>query len=96
MCLIQHTSDLEDLACLHVKITEDQLAIFNSTECKQAANSLRSELRDIASCVVVVGAGKKKRRGQKMKQTLWAYYTTHQGTVTFVCSSFVSQHWHWH
>lgn len=65
LCLIQHTADLEDLACLRVKITEDRLAIFILTECKQAANCLRSELRDTAGCVVVVGAGKKKRGGGK-------------------------------
>lgn len=65
LCLIQHTADLEDLACLRIKITEDRLAIFILTECKQAANCLRSELRDTAGCVVVVGAGKKKRGGGK-------------------------------
>lgn len=41
----------------------------------------------------LVGERKKKKTGIK---TLRAYYTTHQGTVTFACSSFLLQNWHRH
>lgn len=88
MCLIQHTSDLEDLACLHVKITEDRLAIFISTECKQAANCLRSELRDTAGCVVVVGAGKKKEGAKDEANSLGILHNT--PGHCHICVEFIS------